>query len=149
MVENSGGDLKTMVLVGWRLARWGLAVVTSMAVLGAVYHFGTNSRERWTSIAPGAITATLIWFPATLAFGVYVTRVADYTVIYGSLGTAIATLVWLYLTSFSVLLGSQMNGLLYRERRRAMIHAHATNLEEAEPRVLAERMRNQLPEPPM
>jgi membrane protein len=141
MVANSKYGLRLIVLILWRLARWGLALVTSASVLGAVYHYGTNSRERWTCIAPGAITATLLWFPVTLAFGVYVTRVADYTVIYGSLGTAIATLVWLYLTSFSVLLGAQLNGILYRERRMAVIRAKARNRPEP--------LQNSLPDPPM
>jgi membrane protein len=36
---------------------------------------------------------------------------------YGSFGAGIATLVWLYITSFSVLLGGELNGLLYRERQ--------------------------------
>ena len=126
MIDNSGHDLRAIVLLFWRLVRWSLALITSAAVLGAVYHFGTNSKERWTCIAPGAITATLLWFPVTLAFGVYVTRLADYSVIYGSLGTAIATLVWLYLTSFSVLLGAQLNGVLYRERKRGSIRSRNT-----------------------
>ena len=52
-----------------------------------------------------------------MAYGLYVTRVADYSIIYGSLGTAIATLVWLYITSFSVLLGAHFNGVLHRERK--------------------------------
>ena len=117
MIENSQHELRTIVLLFWRLARWSLALLTSTAVLGAVYHFGTRSKESWTCVAPGAITATLLWFPVTLAYGLYVTRVADYTIIYGSLGTAIATLVWLYITSFSVLLGAQLNGVLHRERR--------------------------------
>lgn len=127
MVLHSEHQLHTAVLILWRLARWTLAVVTSITVLGAVYHFGTNSHERWPRVAPGAITATFIWFPTTLAFGLYVTSVADYSVIYGSLGTAIATLVWLYLTSYSVLLGAQLNGVLYRERRKAAIHQNATH----------------------
>jgi membrane protein len=117
MVVNSQHELHTIVLVLWRLARWSLALLTSSAVLGAVYHFGTRTRESWQCVAPGAFTATLIWFPVTLAFGLYVTRVADYTIIYGSLGTAIATLVWLYITSFSVLLGAQLNGVLHRHRK--------------------------------
>jgi membrane protein len=62
----------------------------------------------------------LLWVPVTLAYGIYVTGVADYTIIYGSLGTAIATLVWLYITSFSVLLGAQLNGVLHRERHAAL-----------------------------
>jgi membrane protein len=117
MIANSQHELHFFVLVFWRMTRWSLALVTATTVLGAVYHFGTHSRESWRYVLPGAITATLIWFPVTLSYGLYVTRVADYTVIYGSLGTAIATLVWLYITSFSVLLGAQFNGVLHRERR--------------------------------
>jgi membrane protein len=45
-----------------------------------------------------------------------VTRVADYTRIYGSFAAGIATLVWLYISSFSVLLGAEMNGVLYWDR---------------------------------
>jgi uncharacterized BrkB/YihY/UPF0761 family membrane protein len=81
-----------------------------------VYHFGTHSKEHWRCVLPGSIAATFLWFPATLAFGWYVTRVADYSMLYGSLGTGIATLVWLYMTSFSVLLGAELNGVLFRER---------------------------------
>lgn len=121
MIDNAGHDLRPVVLFFWRLARWTLALLTSVTVLGTVYHFGTNSREHWRCVAPGAITATLLWFPSTLAFGVYVTRMADYSIIYGSLGTAIATLVWLYLSAFSVLLGAQLNGVLYRERMKELI----------------------------
>jgi membrane protein len=36
---------------------------------------------------------------------------------YGSFGAAIATLVWLYITAFSVLIGAELNGALFRERQ--------------------------------
>ena len=45
------------------------------------------------------------------------TRVANYSRFYGSFGAGIATLVWLYITSFSVLLGAELNGVLYWERQ--------------------------------
>jgi membrane protein len=38
---------------------------------------------------------------------------------YGSFGAGIATLVWLYITSFSALLGAELNGVLFRERQQA------------------------------
>jgi len=116
MITNSDHGMLVIVVLLWRLARWTLALITSIAVLGAVYHFGTHSKEHWRCVVPGSIAATFLWFPATLAFGWYVTRVADYSMLYGSLGTGIATLVWLYLTSFSVLLGAELNGVLFRER---------------------------------
>ena len=125
MVDNSQQELHFIVLVLWRLGRWSLALVTSATVVGALYHFGTRSLESWKCVAPGAIMTTLIWFPITLAYGLYVTRLADYTVVYGSLGTAIATLVWLYMTSFSVLLGAQLNGVLHRQRKDVITRAAA------------------------
>jgi len=116
MVFNAGHELRSVVLVLWRMARWSLAFVTSLAVLGALYHFGTRRREHWLHVMPGAVAASVVWFPATLAFGWYVTRIANYSIFYGSFGAGIATLVWLYITSFSALLGAELNGVLFRER---------------------------------
>jgi membrane protein len=69
-------------------------------------------------VVPGAITSTLIWFPATLGFGWYVTRDANYSRFYGSFAAGIATLVWLFITAFSVLLGAELNGAIFRNRRQ-------------------------------
>ncbi len=117
MIANSDHDLRAMVLLLWRMARWALAMVTTVAVLGTIYHFGTRRREHWAWVAPGAVLSTLIWFPETLLYGWYLTRRADYSMIYGPLSAGVATLVWLYMTSLSMLLGAELNGVLYRERR--------------------------------
>ncbi|MGA3069026.1 MAG: YihY/virulence factor BrkB family protein [Terracidiphilus sp.] len=117
MIDNGGHELRHVVIFFWRMVRWSIALVTSMAVLTVLYHFGTRRKEHWLWVAPGAITGTLLWFPATLAFGWYVTRVADYSMFYGSFGAGIATLVWLYITAFSVLIGAELNGALFRDRQ--------------------------------
>lgn len=116
MVDNAVHQLRHAVLFLWRMARWAIALTTSITVLGALYHFGTRRKEHWIWVMPGAIAATLAWFPATLAFGWYVTAVANYSRFYGSFGAGIATLVWLYITSFSALLGAELNGVLFRSR---------------------------------
>jgi membrane protein len=116
MIHNSDHELRHVVLFFWRMARWSIALATSVSVLGVLYHFGTRRREHWMHIMPGALSATAVWFPATLAFGWYVTRIADYTMFYGSFSAGIATLVWLYISSFSALLGAELNGVLFRDR---------------------------------
>ncbi len=118
MIDNARHELRFIVLFLWRMARWAVALLTGISVLGALYHFGANRKEHWAWVVPGAATATLVWFPATLAFGWYVTRIADYSMFYGSFGAGIATLVWLYITSFSALLGAELNGVLFRERQK-------------------------------
>jgi membrane protein len=117
MIEKANHELRLIVLVLWRLTRWSIALATSVAVLSALYHFGTRRKEHWLRVAPGAVTGTVLWFPSTLAFGWYVTRIADYTMFYGSFGAGIATLIWLYITAVSVLLGAELNGALFRERQ--------------------------------
>jgi membrane protein len=127
MVDNAGHELRHLVLFMWRMVRWAISLVTSMSVLGALYHFGTPHKEHWVLVRPGAVAATLLWFPTTLAFGWYVMRIADYSMFYGSFGAGIATLVWLYITAFSALLGAELNGVLFRERRE-----HASMFREAD-----------------
>jgi membrane protein len=116
IIENAGHELRHVVIFFWRTVRWSIAIATILTVLTALYHFGTRRREHWLWVLPGASAGTLIWFPSTLAYGFYVTRVADYSRIYGSFAAGIATLVWLYISSFSVLLGAELNGVLYWER---------------------------------
>ena len=125
MVANANHELRHVVIFFWRMVRWAVAVVTTVSVLSALYHFGTRRTEHWARVLPGAITSTAVWFPATLAFGWYVTRVADYTRFYGSFAAGIATLVWLYLTSFSALVGAELNGVLFHGRQERQATAAA------------------------
>lgn len=117
MINNSDHELRHIVLFFWRMVRWALALATSATVLAALYHFGTKRTEHWKWVIPGALGATAVWFPATLLFGWYVTRVADYSMLYGSFAAGIATLVWLYITSLSALLGAELNGVFFRGRQ--------------------------------
>jgi len=116
MIDLANHEVRYLVLFFWRLVRWAITLATGVAVLGALYHFGTRRTEHWLRVMPGAIAATLAWFPTTLAFGWYVTRVANYSRYYGSFSAGIATLVWLYITAFSALLGAELNGVLFRSR---------------------------------
>ncbi len=121
MIEIAGHDMRHFVIFFWRGIRWTVSFAAILTVLTTHYHFGTKRTEHWLRVLPGAITGTFIWFPATLAYGWYVTRDSKYANIYGSFAAGIATLVWLYLTSFSVLLGAELNGALYWDRQNQMM----------------------------
>lgn len=76
---------------------------------------GIASRQlTWRFSFPGAALGTLLWFPATLLFGYYVTRYANYSRVYGSLGAGIALMIWLYLIALCVLAGAEFNAQVYR-----------------------------------
>ena len=113
IVDNADHELRFYVLLIGRIARWGVAMLTSVVVLGVIYHFGTPRSRPWKQIVPGATLATVTWFVATLVYGWYLTRYADYSVVYGSLGAGVATLVWLYMVCFSILIGAEFNAQVH------------------------------------
>lgn len=99
--------------------RWVVAVGGSICLIALLYRLGTPLRLPWRDILPGALLATALWFASTLVFGWYVTRFANYSRVYGSLGAGIALLFWLYITALSVLCGAEYNGQLRAARDRS------------------------------
>ena len=99
--------------------RWLVALGGSVGLIALLYKLGTPLRLPWRSVLPGALLATTLWFASTLVFGWYVTRFANYSRVYGSLGAGIALLFWLYLASLSVLCGAEFNGQLLAANRPA------------------------------
>lgn len=106
-------DVRPYVLILARLARWALAMATSVMVLAIIYHLGTPRRRSWSKVLPGSVLATALWFPSTLAFGWYVTRHAHYRQVYGSLGAGVALLIWLYIILVSVMVGAEFNAQVF------------------------------------
>jgi membrane protein len=89
--------------------RWMISLAGVVGLTALIYHLGSPLRQRWIKTLPGAIAATAMWFLSTLVFGWYVTRFANYSQVYGSLGAGIALLFWLYLVFLSVLFGAEFN----------------------------------------
>jgi membrane protein len=104
---------RPMILLVWDAVRWAIAILTSIAVMSLVYHNGLPKTQSWRRVLPGAVVSTFLWFGATSLFGWYVTNYATYSVVYGSLGAAIALLVWLYIVSAIVLVGAELNAQFY------------------------------------
>jgi membrane protein len=97
----------------WTALRWIIAALTSIAVIGLIYHHGVPRTQPWHRVLPGAALATVLWFVSTVLFGVYLRHFANYDVIYGSVATAIALLIWMYIVSMVVLIGAEFNALRY------------------------------------
>jgi YihY family inner membrane protein len=75
-------------------------------------------------VFPGATLATFSWFASTMFYGWYVTRFADYSIVYGPLGAGIATMVWLYIVSLAVLIGAEYNALQPHAQADTLTEAH-------------------------
>lgn len=113
LAYHVGHELGPYVLGLWTALRWILATLTSIAVIALIYHHGVPRTQPWHRVLPGASLATVLWFASTLVFGFYLRHFANYDVIYGSVATAIALLIWLYIVSMVVLIGAEFNAVRY------------------------------------
>src|SRR6516162_5054591 len=110
---QSDREFGPVILLLWAMTRWFIAALTSISVIALIYHNAVPRTQPWHSTLPGAALATGLWFLTTALFGWYLQSYADYSLIYGSLGTAIALLVWMYLVSLVVLVGAEFNAMLF------------------------------------
>jgi membrane protein len=69
MIDRSAHALRFYLIFLGRMGRWIIAMLTSVVVLGTIYHFGTPRKRPWKHILPGALLATATWFLATLIYG--------------------------------------------------------------------------------
>src|ERR1700726_2896009 len=106
-------EFSPYILLMWTSIRWLIATLTSIAVIALIYHNAVPRTQPWHSVIPGATLATALWFTSTALFGWYLQHYADYSIIYGSLGVAIALLVWMYMISLVVLIGAEFNAMIY------------------------------------
>jgi len=118
-------DFSVYILLLWGSMRWLISTLTSISVIALIYHHGVPRTQPWHSVIPGATLATVLWFSTTVGFRAYLQYLGDFTTIYGSLGVAMALLVWMYLISLVVLVGAEFNALLFP---RAMLGKELTAL---------------------
>jgi membrane protein len=97
--------------VAWiaKATRYAIALAANVGVTALVYYLGPNRPQRWRFVWPGAAVSTLLWLLSTLGFGWYVRNIAGYNLLYGSIGAAIALLVWMYVLAAVSLYGCEFN----------------------------------------
>jgi membrane protein len=99
----------------WRVVM--LAMIFCVLVL--LYRWVPAARVRWADAAAGAAMATIAFAAATSAFTWFLdSGLARYNIVYGSLGTLVALLTWVYLLALIVLFGAHLCAATGHARRR-------------------------------
>ena len=108
-VLPSGQELRGWVSWLMQGIRTGVAVGAILAGTSLLYCIGPNPPRRLRSVLPGAFLSAFFWWLTTMGFAWYVRNIANYNVLYGSVGATIALLVWMYLLSVIALIGCEFN----------------------------------------
>jgi membrane protein len=108
------GTLATVVL--W--ARWPALLLFVAIGLSVLYRLAPDREDaEWQWVSWGAGIATAIWLLASVGFSVYVQNFGNYDETYGTLGSVIVLMMWLFVSALAILLGAEINSELERQSR--------------------------------
>lgn len=100
----------------WNILRYMVVVFTLIVIMINLYRYTPNKKIKIKDVIPGSIIATLVWLIISFLYSYYINHYSNYEVIYGSIGEIIVLITWLYLTSWSILIGLEVNLHLYFRR---------------------------------
>ena len=96
-------------LTSIEVIRWVIVLGLLLMAISILYYFAPTKRSRYRLISAGSMMSTILIIVTTLGFNFYVDNFSKYNVLYGSIGTLLIVLVWIYLNAISLLLGFELN----------------------------------------
>ena len=112
-IANVFGLEETFLLV-WDIARWPAALFFMIFTVALLYYFAPDVDQPFRWITPGGLIGVLLWVLASVAFNFYVSNFGSYNKTYGSIGAVIVLLLYLYISSLTILFGATLNATLVR-----------------------------------
>jgi membrane protein len=101
--------LSALFVLLWPYIRWSIAVAFAILAVESIYFLAPNVKQRFLATMPGAVVAVGCWIGLSYLLGIYFRHFANFNKTYGTLGAAIALMVWLYWTGFAMLSGAELN----------------------------------------
>ncbi len=118
-LQHRAGDISPVLAFVIKLASWLVAGLLASAAVAALYRYAPNrTAAKWSWVSPGALLATIAWVLMTLGFGLYASHFGNYNKTYGSLGAVVVLLLWLYLSTYVLLLGAELNAELEHQTEK-------------------------------
>jgi membrane protein len=103
-------EAESVTAWAWWTLQWPILLGGLLFAFATVLYLGPDVEQRtWKLVTPGALTAVVIWLVASGGFAFYAANFGSYNKSWGALAAVVITLVWLWLTSASLLFGAEIN----------------------------------------
>jgi membrane protein len=89
-------------------------MMVALIAFSSLYFFGTIQGRNLRFISPGSFMTTFLLVISTYFFGIYIDNFANYNELYGSIGALIIMMFYIWINSISLLLGFELNVVIYK-----------------------------------
>lgn len=117
-VEQIGLLTNWLTLQLINIGKWVIIIALLFFAFSVLYYFAPTGRHRYRFITAGSTLATILFIATSIGFNYYVNNFAKYNTLYGSIGTLIVFMLWLYFNSLIILVGWELNASISMARRK-------------------------------
>ena len=103
-------------LIEW--GRYGFVILMILITTSILYKYGTKETSKITFISYGAVFTTILILLSSYIFGIYVERFARYNELYGSIGTLLVLMIYIWINCMVLLLGFELNAAIHKLKRK-------------------------------
>ena len=115
---DENGWLHTDDLNLFYYGRGFLFLVMIFTIVSLLFRYGTKQGKETRFFSVGAILTTILSLCTFYLFGIYVVKFAQYNQLYGSIGTLLILMLFVWLNAIILLLGFELNASLYALRQQ-------------------------------
>lgn len=101
----------------WSILRFAVLALLLFTLLFLLYYWLPNKHFSARQVLPGTLAALISWLIVSAGFAFYVENMANYSVVYGSIGAVIVLLLWLYFSAIIIIMGSEFNSVLADQKK--------------------------------
>ena len=103
------------------LGRWLILIIIYFVTIASLYRYGPANARKWKFFSAGSWMATILAILTFWGFSYYINNFGTYNKLYGSIGTLIVLMIWLYLNSLIILVGFELNASIDLSKRSIKI----------------------------
>jgi membrane protein len=104
--------IEQVIVTVWTWIRIPVALMLLMVAVAFVYYIAPDVEQKLRFITPGSVLSVLVWIGASIGFGFYIQNFADYSAVYGSIGTVIVLMMYFYISAAVLLFGAELNAVI-------------------------------------
>ncbi len=103
------------------MERYVFVVAMILITTSILFKFGTKQQDKRSFISIGAVFTTILIVLSSYFFGIWVVRFSKYNQLYGSIGTLLIVMFYIWINSMILLLGFELNATIYRLRKQEFL----------------------------
>ena len=97
----------------FNVGRWILLTLATLLAVSLIYYWAPAKKQRVGFLSAGSVLATLMFFVLSWALGIYLNNFSRYNLLYGSIGTLLMLMFWIFFNCLAMLVGYELNISIY------------------------------------